>query len=347
MKNWKESLISPDTPIRQAIATIDASSLQIALVVDKDGKLAGTVTDGDIRRGLLRELSLDARVSELMNRNPRSVGRNEGRHAIMSLMRENGLHQIPVLDENGVVIALEVLDELLKPVKLDNFVVLMAGGLGSRLRPLTENTPKPMLEIGKKPILEHILESLIASGFHRFFIAVNYRADVVRDYFRDGSQWGVDIRYLQEESRLGTAGALSLLPEKAAAPILVMNADLLTKLDFLSLLRFHIEHRSTATMCVRQHKVQIPYGVVTLDSDRITEIVEKPTQQCFINAGIYVIDPEVLERVPDGRYFDMPELFRTLISSGLPTAAFPVRELWIDIGHLADFERALNHPEIL
>ena len=347
MKNWKESLVSPDMPIRQVIAKIDASSLQIALVVDGNGVLVGTVTDGDIRRGLLRELSLDARVSELMNRKPRSVGRGESRHSIMSLMREKGLHQIPVLDENCVVIALEVLDEVLKPVRLDNFVVLMAGGLGSRLRPLTENTPKPMLEIGKKPILEHILETLIASGLHRFFIAVNYRADVVRDYFKDGSQWGVDIRYLQEESRLGTAGALSLLPEKATAPILVMNADLLTKMDFLSLLRFHAEHRSAATMCVRQHEVRIPYGVVTLDSDRITEIVEKPTQQCFINAGIYVIEPEVLERVPDGRYFDMPDLFRNLISSGLPTSAFPVREFWIDIGQLADFERARNHLEIV
>jgi NDP-sugar pyrophosphorylase family protein len=223
----------------------------------------------------------------------------------------------------------------------------MAGGLGSRLRPLTENTPKPMLAIREKPILEHILETLKASGFHRFFLAVNYRAGVVRDYFNDGSQWNVDIQYLQEEHRLGTAGALSLLPVKSDAPILVMNADLLTKVDFSNLLRFHVEHKSIATMCVRHHEVQIPYGVVTLDGEYITEIVEKPSQQCFINAGIYVIEPRALAHIPANTSFDMPDLFRSLIAAGLRAAAFPIREFWIDIGHMDDFERARNHPEII
>lgn len=340
MKDFKNVLLIPETSIREAIRLIDLSDVQIVLVVDKDRRLLGTVTDGDVRRGILKGISLDDPVKKIMNSSPITRHANESRKFIISKMRAKKVRQLPVIDEDGRLVGLETYDELLAPKEKTNLVILMAGGLGERLRPLTEKCPKPMLKIGDKPILENILTNFIEYGFRRFFISVNYMADTIKSHFGNGFDWGVEIEYLHENHRLGTAGALSLIPENPSEPILVMNGDLMTKINFSQLLDFHSEQKAKATMCVREYDFQVPYGVVKLDHHTITAIEEKPVQRLFVNAGIYVLEPEVLNMIPKNIYFDMPTLFEEMISQRYETAAFPIREYWLDIGHLEDFERA-------
>lgn len=340
MITCKQILSTPETSIRDVVHIIDKGSMQIVLVVDDNGRLMGTVTDGDIRRGILRGVSMNDTVQKIMNPDPTVAKVAEDRDSILAMMRRKQLHHIPVVDENRCVVGLETLDELIRSRTRKNWVVLMAGGLGSRLHPLTDNCPKPMLKVGSKPLLETILENFIEYGFHRFYISVNYMADVVKAHFGDGSRWGVDIYYIEENQKLGTAGALSLLPEKITESLLVMNGDLLTKVNFSQLLDFHSSHNAQASMCVREYDFQVPYGVVKIENHRIIRIDEKPIQRFFVNAGIYVFEPEVLSLIPSNSYFDMPTLFEKLIERKKETAVFPIREYWLDIGHLADYDRA-------
>lgn len=340
MSTWKEVLVLPEVSIREAILVLDESAKQIVLVVDRNNRLLGTVTDGDIRRSILTGISLDDPIQKIMNSDPTVATIDESRESILTAMQRTGLHHIPLVDENHCVIGLETLNELIQSPTKENWVVLMAGGLGSRLSPLTDECPKPMLKVGNKPLLETILENFIEYGFHRFYISVNYMADVVKSYFGDGSRWGVDICYLHEDQRLGTAGALGLLPKKPTEALLVMNGDLLTKVNFKQLLDFHSTHQAQATMCVREYDFQVPYGVVKIDAHRITSIDEKPIQRFFINAGIYVLEPEALDLIPSNTYFDMPLLFNKLIEQQKETVVFPIREYWLDIGQLSDYDRA-------
>lgn len=347
MTNWQSILVKPETEIIEAIRIIDESTLQIALVVDENGVLIGTLTDGDIRRAILKGTDLTRAVSEVMNSTPIAADLNDSRESILAIMRATKIRQIPVIDSQGVVAGLELFNNLIQPAARENVVVLMAGGLGNRLRPLTNDCPKPLLKVGSKPILETILESFIDHGFRRFYIAVNYRADMIKHHFGNGSRWGVDIEYLHEEQRLGTAGPLGLLPEKPTHPVLVMNGDLLTKVNFQQLLDFHNEHRVLATMCVREYDHHIPYGVVQLDKHRLKNIEEKPVQRCFVNAGIYVLSPKALEIIPHNQFFDMPDVFKELIQQKQETAVFPIHEYWLDIGRVDDFERAdLDYPKV-
>jgi dTDP-glucose pyrophosphorylase/CBS domain-containing protein len=340
MKDWKKVLVSPDTSIRETIRVIDQGSLKIALVVDEANRLVGTVSDGDIRRSILKGCDLENEVLQVMNTSPTVAGTSDGREKILSIMRQKLMYQIPVVDGAGVLIGLEVIDTILATPRFDNWIVLMAGGLGSRLKSLTVDIPKPLLKVGDKPILETILGNFIEHGFSRFFISVNYKSELIEAHFGDGSRWGVQIDYLREDKKLGTAGSLSLLPEKPSAPILVMNGDVLTKVNFQQLLDFHLEHRASATMCVREYDYQVPYGVVKLDQHRILSIEEKPIQLFFVNAGIYVLGPEVLDLIPQDDYFDMPSLFEKLVAQKRETAVFPIREYWLDVGRMDDFERA-------
>jgi len=318
MSAWKEILVLPETSIRETIRVLDESAKQI----------------------ILKGISLDEPTQKIMNPDPTIAMIDESRESILAKMQRKGLHHIPLVDKHRRVEGLETLDELIQPQTKENWVVLMAGGLGSRLSPLTDACPKPMLKVGNKPLLETILENFIEYGFHRFYISVNYMADVVKSYFGDGSRWGVDICYLHEDQRLGTAGALSLLPEKPTEALLVMNGDLLTKVNFKQLLDFHSKHHAQATMCVREYDFQVPYGVVKIDAHRIISIDEKPIQRFFVNAGIYVLEPEALDLISSNIYFDMPTLFENLIALKRETAVFPVREYWLDVGHLADYDRA-------
>jgi dTDP-glucose pyrophosphorylase len=336
---WKSVLIAPDTPAIDAVRIIDASHLQIALVVDGEGRLLGTVSDGDVRRALISGTALSAPVSEIMYKRPTTASPEADRETLLSLMQSKVLRQIPLVDEQGRVVGLESMMDLLSREEHENAVVLMAGGRGQRLRPLTDLCPKPLLRIGDKPILEIILENFVAQGFRTFFISINYMAEKVVEHFGDGSRFGVSITYLREEEPLGTAGALTLLPEMNL-PFLVMNGDLLTKVNFARLLDFHAAHDAAATMCVRPYTSQIPYGVVHVEEHQLVRIEEKPTQTVFVNAGIYCLSPSSLARIPRNEPFDMPALFEALMAKQANTLAFPVREYWIDIGRVGDYEQA-------
>lgn len=337
---WKQVLVQPQMTIREMIQKLDSVGLQIILVVDEEQKLLGTVTDGDVRRGILKGIALDAPVSLIMNPQPKVAMENEDREKILAKMKKQGLRHIPIVDVNHKVLGLDLLEELIQPQKKINRVVLMAGGLGSRLGNLTADCPKPMLKVGDKPIMENILLNLIEHGFERFYISVNHMADVVKNHFKDGSKWNVEIIYLEENQKLGTAGALSLIREPQVAPLLIVNGDLLTKVNFSHLVEFHEHIAAEATMCVREYDFQVPYGVVRINDHLITGIDEKPVQKFFVNAGIYFIEPSVLRLLPRNTHLDMPQLFEKLIAQGLETAVFPIREYWLDIGQIADYNRA-------
>ncbi|CAH0117997.1 UTP--glucose-1-phosphate uridylyltransferase [Paenibacillus sp. CECT 9249] len=340
--DWRSIAVLPDHTILHTMEAIDRGTMQIALVTDSDKRLLGTVTDGDIRRGILKGKSLDAPVTEIMNNKPIIGFVGEDQDKLMQKMRFAGIRQIPVVDQEGRVIYLETLKEISKVKRRDNWVVLMAGGLGSRLRPLTEKCPKPLLEVGGKPLLETIIENFKIYGFYKFFISVNYKAEMIEKYFGSGIKHGVEIKYIRENKRLGTAGALSLLPQNPSDPLIVMNGDLLTKVNFTHMLDFHHQQRGVATMCLRDYEFQVPYGVIDVDRSRLIGISEKPVFRHFVNAGIYVLNPEVLTFIPKNSYYDMTTLFETLINNHFVTSAFPIREYWMDIGRIDDFEQANN-----
>lgn len=340
MHTWESIVVSPGTKLAEAIAMVDRSGLQVALVVSEDGRLAGILTDGNVRRAILAGKSLDAPVESVMHRSPTSMPVATSREDLLATMRRLTIHHIPLVDEAGVLSGLATLDELIGVAHRPNWVVLMAGGLGTRLRPLTANFPKPLLEVGGRPILETILESFAEQGFKRIFVSLNYKAELIKEHFGDGGRWGVDIEYLHEPTRLGTAGALSILPERPAHPLIVMNGDLVTKTNFDSLLQFHSAQGAAATMAVREYDFQIPYGVVRIGNDRISAIEEKPVQKFFVNAGIYALSPETLDLVPNNEFFNMPTLFDRLIAAQKVTAAYLIREYWLDIGRLEEYERA-------
>lgn len=340
MRKWRDILIFATVSVREAIRVIDSGGLQLCLVVDADGMLLGTVSDGDVRRAILRGVSLDAPTGEIMNRQPSVARLEDERDYLLATMRAKQLHRLPLVDDDNRLVGLETFDELLGRQSRDNVAVLMAGGLGQRLLPLTEDCPKPLLKVGGRPILETILINLLDHGFQRFYISVNYKAGMIMDYFGDGSKWSTSISYLEEQDRMGTAGALTLLPERPAAPFLVMNGDLLTKANFSHLFDFHAQHLAAGTMCVREHTFQIPYGVVKLDRHRIRAIEEKPRRHYFFNAGIYVLAPQALDLIPPNVPFDMPSLFEKMVAAGQDTAAFHMRDYWLDIGQPDDFEQA-------
>jgi len=338
--NWKDIVISPETSLGEAIAKIDKSALQVAVVLNPDQTLAGILTDGDIRRAILAGKSLQVKVSEVMNPRPTAVSISMPRNKMLALMRRKTIHHLPLIDDNRRLVGLATLDDLVGAVERPNWVILMAGGLGTRLHPLTKECPKPLLKVGGKPILEIIIESFAEQGFKQIFLSVNYKAEMIQDYFGEGDRWGVQVNYIHEKERLGTAGALSLLPERPTTPMIVMNGDILTRTSFDSLLKFHEAQDAVATMAVREYDYQVPYGVVRMDGAKIKAIEEKPLQRFFVNAGIYTLSPEVLEYIPKNTFFDMPTLFENLIVANQSTAAYPLREYWLDIGRMSDLERA-------
>jgi len=341
MKPWDSILISPNTSIIDAIKVIDNSSpLLTALVIDERHRLIGTVTDGDIRRGILKKIPMNAPVGLVMHTKPISLSLYDSADHINNVLKKNRKCNVfPILDESLRVVAIKQGNVQIKKT-MHNPVFIMAGGLGTRLRPLTNNCPKPMLPVGDKPILEIILNSFIESGFFNFYFSINYKGEVIEDYFGDGSNFGVSINYIKETKRLGTAGSLSLLDPKPEYPIIIMNGDLLTKLNFLQLLDYHQKSKASATICVREHELQIPFGVVEIDNYRLTSLKEKPVNKLFVNAGIYVINPNTLQHIPHNDFFDMPDLFSLLLEKGDKPSVFPVREYWLDIGQVSEYEKA-------
>lgn len=340
MKNIENIKIKENSTIKEALEIIDKGSIQIALVVDKEDKLIGTLTDGDIRRGLLKGLDLNSSIETAIFKTPTIAKISDTKEDILRIALSKKLHQIPIIDENGKVVGIQEIEELIKPKNKTNKVVLMVGGLGTRLRPLTETTPKPMLKVGNKPILQTIVEKFTEYGYTNIIMCVNYKSDIIQDYFGNGSEFGVNIEYILEEQRMGTAGALSLLKDKPTEPFFVMNGDLLTNINFEHLHNYHIATKSIGTMCVREYDFQVPYGVVNIKDTKIVSIEEKPIHKFFVSAGIYMLSHKVLEYIPENEFFDMPTLFEKLISLNENTVSFPLREYWLDIGRIEEYEKA-------
>jgi dTDP-glucose pyrophosphorylase len=337
---WRKALLPVSATLREAIRNLDETGLQIALVVSPENILLGTVTDGDIRRGLLRGLDLHGSVEAIMYREPLVVPPALGRQTVLQLMQANRFHQLPVIDEGRHVVGLHVWDELLVPSQRPNLMVIMAGGQGTRLRPHTEKCPKPLLKVGGKPMLEHIIERARAEGFQNFVLAIQYLGEMIEDYFGDGSRWQVKIDYLREQKPLGTAGAIGLLNPRPTAPILVSNGDVLTDIRYAELLDFHCRHSAMATMAVRQHEWQNPFGVIHIKGLDIVGFEEKPVARSHINAGIYVLDPAALDALNAGEHCDMPTLFSRLQERAGRTIVYPMHEPWLDVGRVSDLERA-------
>ncbi len=340
MRGWENLLIGPSTTLRDALAVIDRTGMQIALVVDARRKLLGTLSDGDIRRALLKGMELSGAVSLAMHTAPVCAQASEDRNAILARMRLRGVHQMPLLDANQLVVGFESYVDYFDITWRPNWVVVMAGGLGSRLGDLTRDVPKPMLRVGSRPLLETIVRGYIAQGFKHFYFAVNYKAEQIEQHFGDGSRFEVEIEYLREQQRMGTAGALSLLPNSPKDPVLVTNADLLTKVDCGSMIDQHCQSGADATMAVREYEMQVPFGVVREQDGRIHAIEEKPMQSYTVSAGIYVLNEAVLKLVPPRTFFDMPALFTAANERGLHARGHRIDGYWLDIGHRPDYERA-------
>lgn len=342
---WEKILLAPDASIQLAIKNLDESGLQIVLIAREDNVLLGTVTDGDIRRGLLRGLDMNSSVDSIMFIGPLVVPPLLGRDTVLQIMRANKIHQLPVVDENRKVVGLHIWDALMEPKIRPNLMVIMAGGKGTRLMPHTENCPKPMLLVNGKPMLEHIIERAKAEGFTHFVLAIYYLGHMVEDYFGDGSRWQVKIEYLREEAPLGTAGAISLLYNKPNAPFLVTNGDVLTDIRYGELLDFHCRHGAIATMAVRLHEWEHPFGVVLTKGVDIIGFEEKPVSRSHINAGIYVLEPEAYDFLKKGEHCDMPTLFSRLQSNSARTIVYPMHEPWLDVGRPVDLEQVRKKHE--
>jgi dTDP-glucose pyrophosphorylase len=342
LNSLKKILIKPEDSLQHAIKVLNDGGTRITLVVDKSNKLLGTVTDGDIRRALINKFTMTSPIKLIMNKQPIFASKASSKKDILQLMTSQGIIHMPVLDNNGVIYDLETIEHLIKSQTFDNTVFLMAGGFGKRLHPLTEDTPKPLLKVGDRPIIETIIQQFIDHGFKNFFISTHYKSEQIKEFFKDGSQYGVNINYINEVEPLGTAGSLGLLPEDIPdLPIIVMNGDLLTKVNFQNLLDFHNNGKSDATMCIREYDVQVPFGVVEINKGEIKQIREKPVHKFFVNAGIYVVNKHLINKIHGNTYLDMPDFLETeLREKGKGINAFPIHEYWIDIGRIDEYTKA-------
>ena len=333
-------LISPNVSVREAVATIDRGRRQVALVVNEAQHLLATVTDGDIRRGLLCGVKLEDSVRKVMHLNPTVMTRTEGLEKAKILMREKTLQQVPIIDDDGRLVDLVTMNDGVGLASFDTRIILMAGGLGRRLRPLTDQLPKPMLPVGNRPLLENIIRNFRVQGFYRFTLSLNYKAQIIRNHFGDGRELDCEIDYIDETERMGTAGALSLLSSRPTAPFVVMNGDLLTSARFNALMKFHLKTGASATVCAREYSMQVPYGVLHAEGSELRSIEEKPTKTYFVSGGIYVLSPEVLDQLEPGTPIDMPQFLARLMAAGQLVSVFPIREYWVDIGRVEDLDRA-------
>lgn len=334
--------VSPDFPIGKALERLDQAHKRILLIVDGEWRLLGVATDSNFRRAMLARADFSNPVSTIMTAQPVTAGPEMAADDVLALMERTHCHEMPVIDRGGRVLRLLLIEDLLavRTQRPERMAVVMAGGLGERLRPLTDTTPKPLLAVGDKPILFTLLDRLLIAEFDRIYITVNYRADTIIEAVSNVPRYRTVVRFVRESERLGTAGALSLLPERPKAPFIVTNADLLTTVAFDEMLRFHERERNLMTVALREEQFTLPYGIATLKGTRITSMQEKPTLTHFINAGVYVLDPAVLDRIPADTYVDAPSLVTDLINESHRVGSFPVHEYWIDIGMPHQLEQA-------
>jgi NDP-sugar pyrophosphorylase family protein/predicted transcriptional regulator len=333
------TLVKDNEPIQEIIQRMNKAAAEILLVVNSNGMLVGTITDGDIRRGILAGVDMAEPASVIMNPSPITVPQGTSNETMLKIMRSRSIRHLPVLDSYRKPIRIERMEDLLDDLTKGN-AIIMAGGLGSRLRPLTEHTPKPLIKVAGKPILDHILTGLKQSGIQDVVLSLNYLGDRIREYMDGGEKHHLNINYVSEKERLGTAGALSLIKPAPSKPFLVMNGDLLTNLNFVKLLDFQKQYGYQLVMCVKRYTVPIPYGVVEIEKGKVKRLKEKPDINQFINAGIYVLAPICLKLIPAGKYFDMTDLITKAITAGFSVGAFPIYEYWRDIGRPEDLKTA-------
>lgn len=339
-----EIKINQNASIKEALEVIDKGAIKVAVVLSDDGLLLGMLNDGDIRRALLKGMSLGDSIAGIINKHPVVANINDTKERILELANEKKLHQIPIIS-NGKLIGIQDIREFLAPKNKPNKVILMVGGLGTRLRPLTNDVPKPMLDVGNKPILHTIVENFAKYGYTDIIMCVNYKSEIIKEYFGNGDKFGVKIEYVLESKRMGTAGALSLLKERPKDDFFVMNGDLLTNVNFEYLHEYHKDSNALASICIRKYEMQVPYGVVNIRANKVTSIEEKPTQSFFVSAGIYMFSPIVLDFIPKGVFYDMPTLFSELLKHDFPIHPFPIREYWLDIGRMDEYRRANDEYE--
>ncbi len=331
----KNLILQENSTFEQAVQMLDKNGNGFLAVTDNNGVLLGILTDGDIRRAILQK---ETRLEKIINRNPVSISSKVSKKQAISYLKSIHRRHLPVIDENNRLVDIIILDDLKFNLK-SNTVVIMAGGLGSRLGDLTKEVPKPMLKLGGKPMLELLVNSFVEKGFCNLVISVNYKAEIIKNYFGDGSDFGATITFVEERKRLGTAGALSLMKEPNT-PFFVINGDILTSIDFEEVLRFHIENQSVATMCVKKFQQQVAYATIEAEENKLISISEKPSFDFLINSGIYLLNPEVLRYVPENEYFDMPSLFQTLLEKQYEVNVFETDDFWMDIGQLKDYKSA-------
>lgn len=337
---WQDATISPGATIKDVIQRLDKSALQIVLVINSKGSLEGTITDGDIRRGLLKGMDLNSAIDTIIHRDSFVVPPQMDREMVMQIMRANKIHQLPVVDEERRVVDLHTWDEVnSQPVK-DNVMVIMAGGFGTRLRPYTEKCPKPMLPVAGKPMMEYIIEQAKRDGFQRFIVSTHYLSHMIEEHFGNGDKWGVTIEFIIEKQPLGTAGGLGYLKNKLDNPFVVTNGDVLTDIRYSEMLDFHIRQDAEATMAVRLHEWQHPFGVVKIDGVDIIDFEEKPVARTHVNAGVYTLNPSALELLNKNEHCEMPTLFERIKSHNHRTIAYPMHEPWLDVGRPDDLEKA-------
>lgn len=339
-----EIKINQNASIKEVLKVIDKGAIKVAVVLSDDGLLLGMLSDGDIRRALLKGMSLDDSITSIINRDPVVANINDTKERILELANEKKLHQIPIIS-NGKLIGIQDIREFLAPKNKPNKVILMVGGLGTRLRPLTNDVPKPMLDVGNKPILHTIVENFAKYGYADIIMCVNYKSEIIKEYFGNGDKFGVKIEYVLENQRMGTAGALSLLQKRPKDDFFVMNGDLLTNVNFEYLHEYHKDSNACASICIRKYEMQVPYGVVNVRANQVTSIEEKPTQSFFVSAGIYMFSPIVLDFIPKGVFYDMPTLLGELLKQGFAVYPFFIREYWLDIGKMDEYRRANDEYE--
>lgn len=347
-KDLKSLCVSPEYTIREAMVRVDCGACGIVLVVDAENHLMGTITDGDLRRAILAGRDLESPVSVLLGEKvsthyPRPVTAQLGgeRETLLELLQKNDLRQLPILDNDDKVVDLVMLEDLIPSQDLPLQAMIMAGGLGTRLRPLTEHLPKPMLPVGGQPLMELMIEQLRQVGIRRVNVTTHYKPEKISNHFGDGSAYGVELNYVNEDKPLGTGGALGLM-DAPTEPMLVINGDILTQVDLRAMLAYHQEHHAVMTVAVKQYDIKVPYGVIECEGSRVCALKEKPQMHFLVNAGIYLLEPKVYEFIPNGEHFNITDLIQRLLDSNHIVVSFPIIEYWMDIGQLADYEQAQN-----
>lgn len=339
INNIERILAYPLYSIKETLKLMDEGAKGIILVVDDERKLLGTITDGDIRRAILKGISLEDKIKEIMHKNPIQVMEGTPREEVKNILIKNAIKELPIVDKNYKVIDMITINDILLPKGKENSVIIMAGGLGTRLKDLTKEIPKPMLSIGNDPILQHIINNFKYYGYNKFFITVNYKAEIIENYFQNGYAYGVKIEYIKENKRLGTAGGIKLAENFMSKPFFVINGDVFTNLDLENMMQFHEKNNFDITVGIRKHSFQIPYGVVKTEGNCIKEIEEKPTIEYLINGGIYCLNPKVISLIPENEYFEITDLIALCIKSGLNVGSYEIKEYWMDIGKIEDYNK--------